>query len=54
MGSRRLFRLQTCVKMKTMQTYTILQPLRSLTPSLILGGVNAPCESEPPCQHRLV
>lgn len=25
-----------------MQTYTILQPLRSLTPSLSLGGVNAP------------
>lgn len=34
-----------------MHTYTILQPLRSFTPSLSLGGVNAPCESEMACQH---
>lgn len=33
---------KTWMKVKIMDTYTILQPLRSFTPSLSLGGVNAP------------
>lgn len=33
------------------QTYIILQPLISFTPSLTLGGANAPYSSEIACQH---
>lgn len=33
---------KTWTKVNMMHTYTILQPLRKFTPSLSLGGVNAP------------
>lgn len=43
---------KTYMRMKARRkTYTILQPLRTFTPSLSLGGANAPYESEMACQH---
>jgi hypothetical protein len=46
--------IQDATKVMAMQTYMILTPLSSSTPSFSLGGENAPCGGERASQRRLL